>query len=74
MGAHPIGLNSSPYRNPKHRKVPPTIPSFGLITVTHSRNGDFSVIEKYLQRYTETECYRDFISEINLIWNNEEAP
>lgn len=42
--------------------------------MTHSRNGDYSVLEKYFKLYTQTECYRDFISEINIVWNNEDNP
>lgn len=44
------------------RKVDPFRVSFGLLTVTHSRNGDYSVLEKYINLYTQTECYQDLIS------------
>jgi hypothetical protein len=45
----------------------------GLLTVTHSRGGNFDIIKRYLNQYTQ-ECYINMISEINLVWNDKTIP
>ena len=41
---------------------------FGLITVTHARGKDFSLIVAHINRYAQMEC--PAVMEINIVWNN----
>lgn len=45
--------------------------SFGLITVTHTRQGDNSQFMKYLDKYATMDC--PIVTELNIVWNNEQS-
>ena len=45
---------------------------FGFMTVTYARGGDNSQFDSFLARYASMDC--PIITEINIVWNNEQTP
>lgn len=46
--------------------------SFGLLTVTHARNGIYTYFRNHLEMYATMDCPE--MTEISIVWNNDVAP
>ena len=46
--------------------------TFGLVTVTYTRDNDIGPFMRYLNYVTSLKCNE--LAEINIIWNNEKTP
>ena len=46
--------------------------SFAFQTVTHTRAGDYTLIEKHINWYASMDC--PIATELNIVWNNEIEP